>query len=218
MRPDKFEREYAIRTERFSSTTKWKLAVFDSFKYMHTFGRDFILDIGCNTGSLCYHLNKLGMVGKYVGIDVNEYALDIASKTYLEKEGRFYTPDKLNPAWFNKIDIAYLNFTLSHIEKDRELIAKLYRWLKPGGRVIIHTDNIWFSRMMTPLNIIRGYDGGDPTILRQYSIKSLKDLVTEEGFSVYTSEYIGEELPYLPMKQFRSWIRLVVEKPNAKGT
>lgn len=98
-----------------------------------------ILDVGCGDG---FHLNLLRKYGKQSwileGIDMDKRAIDMAEKSGLKVHQGTVESIDLPP---NSYDMAFTIQTIEHVEKPDEVLKGIYRLLKPGGRLVIVTDN-----------------------------------------------------------------------------
>ncbi len=91
------------------------------------------IDLGCGTGAYTLWLNDVGT--HVTGVDVSRRMLEVA--------GRKCGGVPLIQADLRKLpfpdgtfDIALCNLALEFIEKPAEVMAEIYRILKPGGRLI----------------------------------------------------------------------------------
>ena len=98
-----------------------------------------ILDVGCGDGSLLFRYFK--QVPKdFHGV---EGAPEL--KAAAEKRGLKMTSFDLNGRWpyaDNQFDVVFSNQVIEHIHNCRLFAAEAYRVLKPGGTVIIATENL----------------------------------------------------------------------------
>lgn len=98
-----------------------------------------ILDVGCGDG---FHLKLLREYGAKTwtleGVDVDERAVRMAEKSGLKIHAG--SVEELNLPE-NSYDLALMIQTIEHLEKPVEILAAVKRVLKPGGRLMIVTDN-----------------------------------------------------------------------------
>ena len=98
-----------------------------------------ILDVGCGDG---FHLNLLRKYGKkswtLAGIDMDKRAIEMAEKSGLVVHQGSVESIDLPP---NTYDLAFTIQTIEHVEKPDEVLKGIYKLLKPGGRLVIVTDN-----------------------------------------------------------------------------
>lgn len=99
-----------------------------------------ILDVGCGDG---FHLNLLKQYGKkdwrLDGIDIDKRAVEMALNRKLNV--RLGTIDDIKNERENSYDFAFTIQTIEHIEKPFEFLSAIEKVLKPGGKLIVVTDN-----------------------------------------------------------------------------
>lgn len=98
-----------------------------------------IIDIGCGDG---FHLELLRDFGKkswtLEGVDADARAVSLAKKKGLNVyQGMLENLDLAQDSY----DLAILIQTIEHIASPPELLADVRKLLRPGGRVVIVTDN-----------------------------------------------------------------------------
>jgi SAM-dependent methyltransferase len=98
-----------------------------------------ILDVGCGDG---FHLRLLREIGngKWTlnGIDLDERAVEVARRSGLDvRLGNAADTDLPRDAF----DLALMIQTIEHVERPVEVLASVRTLLRPGGRLIIITDN-----------------------------------------------------------------------------
>jgi 2-polyprenyl-3-methyl-5-hydroxy-6-metoxy-1,4-benzoquinol methylase len=98
-----------------------------------------ILDVGCGDG---FHLNLLKEYGnknwKLEGIDLDKRAVDAANKSGLKVHLGSVEEMQLTP---DSYDLVFMIQTIEHVEKPLGVISAIYKLLKPGGKLVIVTDN-----------------------------------------------------------------------------
>ena len=98
-----------------------------------------ILDVGCGDGELLFKYLKQPP-REFYGV---EGAPDL--KAAAEKRGMNMTSFDLNSRWpyaDNKFDVVFSNQVIEHIHNCRLFASEAHRVLKPGGTVIIATENL----------------------------------------------------------------------------
>jgi len=98
-----------------------------------------IVDVGCGDG---FHLNLLRQYGKkswaLEGIDLDKRAIEMARKSGLVVyHGSVESIDLPQSSY----DLAFMVQTIEHVEKPDEVLRGIHRLLKPGGKLVIVTDN-----------------------------------------------------------------------------
>ena len=98
-----------------------------------------ILDVGCGDG---FHLNLLKKYGNknwtLEGIDLDKRAVDEANKSGLKVHLGSVEEMKLP---HNTYDLVFMIQTIEHVEKPLKVISSIFNLLKPGGKLVIVTDN-----------------------------------------------------------------------------
>lgn len=98
-----------------------------------------ILDVGCGDG---FHLKLLQEYGKKTwmleGVDLDARAAEMAEKAGLKVHvgtiESLHLPE-------NNYDLAIMIQTVEHVERPDEILRAVKRILKPGGKLVIVTDN-----------------------------------------------------------------------------
>ena len=100
-----------------------------------------ILDLGCGGGLTCEPLARLG--AKVTGIDFIPKNIEIAKKhSLISKLNIGYINSDLEDISFKeKYDVVLLLEVIEHLDGWKSLIKKIYKTLKPKGRLIISTIN-----------------------------------------------------------------------------
>lgn len=139
-----------------------------------------ILDVGCGDG---FHLKLLKRYGKQgwtlEGIDLDDRAVAIASRGGLT----IHQGSVEELALGSDYDLVYTIQTIEHVAQPDSFLKSIYRILKPGGRLVIVTDNtdsIDFSYFK------KSYWGGYhfPRHWNLFNPKSLTRLAEATGFQV----------------------------------
>lgn len=164
--------------------------------------RSNILDYGGGCGMLAVSLAKIGH--SVTLIDLSETAVETA-KLFAKKEGVSILAYSVKEINFQKMgqlyDMIYAKDLIEHVEDDVALIKDLYSVLKPGGKIILTTQNnrsINYCLEAGLRKILKPHTkwmGWDRTHLRFYNPKLLKSLLNEVGIREvrFNSGYI---IPY----------------------
>lgn len=157
-----------------------------------------LLDVGCGAGMFC---SLLMPFGKVTGIDIADRVLERARGRL--QNVRFITGDFLQADFREEFDLILTVEVLSHVPDQSAFLRKCWEALKPGGHLIIGTQNKYvYERMAetappSPLQIRRWVDG-----------RELRRLL-EQDFSV-------EELTSVRPDGHRGMLRLV-NSPKLNG-
>lgn len=163
-----------------------------------------ILDVGCGDG---FHLKLLQEYGNknwtLEGVDLDSRAVEIASRTGLTiHQGSIETL----PLESDHYDVVYTIQTIEHVAQPDEVFAAIARILKPGGRLVVVTDNtdsIDFGYFKS------SYWGGYhfPRHWNLFNRQSLSRLAQKTGFEVSEVKTIVS-----PVNWVYSFHNLLVDK------
>lgn len=140
-----------------------------------------ILDVGCGDG---FHLRLLREFGNkswnLEGVDLDRRAIEAAERSGSNVHFGSIESLDLKPESY---DVIYTIQTIEHVERPDEFLAAVSRLVKPGGRVVIVTDNtdsVDFGLFK------KGYWGGYhfPRHLNLFNKISLSKLAQKAGLSV----------------------------------
>ena len=174
-------------------------------------GASRILDFGCGDGSLAFRLMRDKQCSEIHALEVNkkltkrlEGKLSGVWNINIERQNEDL-PDSL-AGFFNYI---ILHDVVEHFYDPWYCLAKLRRFLAPGGRLILATPNVQFWDFAH--KILSGDFPYGPGLwhtghLRWYTVKSLIELTTVTGYAIET---IHLEIPY-------QLDRSVFEPPRAR--
>jgi len=125
-------------------STGGKQSTIDVMKRLNLKPNDYILDIGCGIGGSAIHaISNYG--AKVHGVDLSSNMLEIGR----ERAQQLLSPNDRNKVAFdlvdatqqnyaeNTYDVIYSRDALLHIHDKEQLFQKLYKWLKPGGKLLI---------------------------------------------------------------------------------
>jgi 2-polyprenyl-3-methyl-5-hydroxy-6-metoxy-1,4-benzoquinol methylase len=144
-------------------------------------GEARILDVGCGDG---FHLKLLREYGKKTwmleGVDLDQRAVQMAEKSGLRVFlGSVETLDLPH----NSYDLALMIQTIEHVEKPLDILSALHKLLRPGGKLVIVTDNT----ASLDFRLFKGsYWGGYhfPRHWNLFNPNSLTKLAQKAGFEV----------------------------------
>ncbi len=139
-----------------------------------------ILEIGSGQG---YGINIIApKANRYVAID--KFATDIKQpENAPEIEFLNINVPPLSGVADNSFDFVISFQVIEHIKKDKDLVAEVYRVLKPGGKYIVSTPNIKTSLTRNPWHI------------REYTVNEFQKLLSKsfpkvEGKGVFGNKKI----------------------------
>jgi 2-polyprenyl-3-methyl-5-hydroxy-6-metoxy-1,4-benzoquinol methylase len=98
-----------------------------------------VLDVGCAQGTLALLLAERGH--RVTAIDLRTEFLDYARSRHTHGEVRFMQCNALEEDIPGSFDLIYANQLIEHLVYPAQLLARLRRNLRPGGRLIVTTPN-----------------------------------------------------------------------------
>jgi len=111
-----------------------------------------ILDVGCGTG---HHVGSLSSKGLDVlGIDISPSMIDNAKENF--PDYKFQVADALNGSEFDPDSFTHIlcmYFTIYYFKDKTQFFNNCYKWLMPGGYLIVHlVDRDRFDPILPPGN------------------------------------------------------------------
>lgn len=174
--------DFSEKNYSFVHTVRSRLEANRLLKYCEGVPSDAkILDVGCGDG---FHLKLLKQYGPETwtleGVDLDSRAAEIASRGGLTIHQGTVEELILEP---NQYDVVYTIQTIEHVAQPDRVLAAIFRILKPGGRLVIVTDNTdsidfgYFNK-----NYWGGYHF--PRHWNLFNPRSLSRLGSKAGFKV----------------------------------
>jgi len=113
-----------------------------------------LLDLGCGPGFCTKELAYLvGQTGKVIGVDKSENYIEhlrsITDLYHLPIEGMAADFNEMNLE-DSSVDGMYCRWALAWLPKPEEVLKKVYRALKPGGKMVIHEYYDWSTHQTEP--------------------------------------------------------------------
>jgi SAM-dependent methyltransferase len=150
---------------------------------------DFVLDLGCGEGRHIIHA-YLTANAICVGVDLNLQDLKTTRTRFLpfkrEADASFYLQQvnalrlPFADASFDKIICSEV---LEHIEDYEQVLAEIYRLLKPGGQLAISVPRYWPEKICWWLS--EAYHQVEGGHLRIFNARQLQQQVESLGFNFY---------------------------------
>jgi 2-polyprenyl-3-methyl-5-hydroxy-6-metoxy-1,4-benzoquinol methylase len=141
-----------------------------------------VIDVGCGAGPGLRYLAARGAL--VLGLDHSHYALQAAQ--HLAPAAGVALADGTAglPCADSSADLLLLSELVEHVPDALPLLRECYRVLRPGGRVVVTTPNLWDSRRVgAPLagKTWSGYT--DPTHVNLYTPTRLARELRAAGFT-----------------------------------
>jgi len=125
---------YGSFTEQFFEN------IFNSFKkYIHGIESGKMLDVGCAFGLM---LEKFPKSFDKFGIDVSEYAIQVAKEKFPDDKFFACEAEKDLPFPEDYFDIVLCNDVFEHLESPGKAIKNIHRVMKKGGLLLATTPNL----------------------------------------------------------------------------
>lgn len=175
-----------------------------------------VLDVGCSTGILIFHLRELGY--DVSGCDINEGALTVAEANGLNVykgtlESSIYEP--------MSSDVINMGDVIEHVYSPSKILNAAQRILKPKGVLIIRTPNASCSFATSTLTFakITGFPwlhSEAPYHLFEFTPNSIRELLTRNGFEILTMKFSGKT-PFFYSVGGTGFFDKLKQKLKAKG-
>ncbi len=172
-----------------------------------TDGKNRVFDLGCGMGAVGRKLLESGKATEVLGAELFEDAAREAAKVY--RHVHVGNVETIDFPYDQEFDFVICGDVLEHLQNPYSMVAKIYRWLKPGGRIICSLPNIRNWRVLKDLVVSGRWeyeDSGimDRTHLRFFTRKTSIQMLREAGFSIE----INRMLIYGPKKNFCNRVTL----------
>jgi ubiquinone/menaquinone biosynthesis C-methylase UbiE len=97
-----------------------------------------VLDVACNEGKLVEYLSANT---SYIGIDINERAIDQARQRYPTRTFLSADLTQAPPLYDKQFDAIFMLAFLEHVADPAKLLISVKRYLNPTGQIIITTPS-----------------------------------------------------------------------------
>ena len=160
--------------------------------------QDVVLDLGCGNGQNTLKASKF--VKKIVGIDYDEFSLNIVEKTAKRKNTSF---KKLNleeklPFKNNTYDKVIFLDVLEHLNKRDQIMRGIKRVLKKNGLLFISVPNSGTSWKKLQREVgINSYSDPDHKI--EYSENQIRNFLKNNNLDVISFKYGKYDTPLRPI-------------------
>lgn len=161
-----------------------------------------ILDVGCGIGQLLKKFYQLGF-SNLTGIDPF-----IEKDIYYNDHFRVLKKDVFEVD--ETYDVIMLHHSLEHMPNQADILKRLYELLNPNGKLLIR-----IPVMSAPLFKKYGTNLVNLDAPRHFfihSVKSIKTLLAETGFSVYATIFDGVLFDIIASEQYKNDISIYDER------
>jgi 2-polyprenyl-3-methyl-5-hydroxy-6-metoxy-1,4-benzoquinol methylase len=107
-----------------------------------------ILDVGCAQGTLALLLAEMGH--RVTAVDIRPQFIEYAKTRYTEGDITFVEGNVLETDIHGEYDLIFANQIIEHVVYPVEMLVRLKRLLRPGGRVVTATPNGEYVRSNLP--------------------------------------------------------------------
>ncbi|MFC1617868.1 SAM-dependent methyltransferase [Patescibacteria group bacterium] len=156
---------------------------------------DRVLDVGCGWGGPLLFLAKQKPEAHFIGIDLlAEHISKAVAARNSESNVYFICRDFLQMGnWENRFDLILCTDTLCHIDPKYHFINKIFRFLKPGGKIVLFDWVLRGDCEEYPLAFVQP----NPA-LRFSNFMDYHSIVTDNGFQqIEVIDDTGRVLHYL---------------------
>lgn len=110
-------------------------------KYLDLKTGERVLDVGCGIGGGAFHMAKTYGVNVY-GVDLSSNMITIALEKQMQEQLAnkiCFEMSDITGANYpeSSFDVIYSRDTILHIDDKRTLFSRFWKWLRPGGRLLI---------------------------------------------------------------------------------
>ena len=151
-----------------------------------------VLDVGCGTGSLLADLARSGATS-LAGVDLAPKILEVAreklSAAGAEADLRVADAEEPLPWASESFDVATLTGALHHFYRPHDVLAEIYRVIRPGGRLLL-VDPCFFTPLRQLFNLylrVLPHDGD----YHFYSAAQAGRLLAAQGFDCSEPSRVG---------------------------
>jgi ubiquinone/menaquinone biosynthesis C-methylase UbiE len=142
-----------------------------------------LLDVGCATGGLLREARARGW--DVAGVEINQASVEMARTTY----GLTVRAGTLEQARWpdNSFDVVTMIHTIEHVYHPSQVVAEVYRILKPGGLFYCQTPDFhhYATRLAQQFGFMKDTDPIDPTgHPYHFTPRTLATLVERQRFWV----------------------------------
>ena len=179
----------------------------------HAGAKDTVLDIGC--GRTAPQLSALkGLAGHLIGIDLVEFSVSDQDLRLINT-----SVGQMGALESASVDLSYSRSVMEHVEDVDRAYAEIARVLKPGGRYIFLTPNLWdYASLIAHVApnsvhpaIVKYVEGRKeedtfPTHYKSNTRGSVERLAARYGFQVEEFRYLGQYPNYLVFSRPLFWL------------
>jgi SAM-dependent methyltransferase len=164
-----------------------------------------VLEVGCGTGVVLAHLQRLFPAGRVVGMDLFEEGLNFARRRF---QGTLIRGDIFETSFAQPFDLIGAFDVIEHLDEDENLLNRFWQLLRPGGHLILTVPahlSLW-----SYFDEVAGHR-------RRYSPLELKRKLARAGFTgLFVTQFMGALFPAMWLKRRCLGDRTKLSRANAE--
>lgn len=173
---------FAAQIRKSDAKIAWQYGRIFDLAGVRNFDRLSVLDVGCGAGPGLRYLAGHGAL--VLGLDHSRYALKTALELSPSAGVALNDSSRGLPCASQSVGLVLLSELVEHVEDARPLYAECYRVLRPGGRIVVTTPNLWdVRRVLSPLRGRKWSGDMDSTHVNLYTPTRLAAELRQAGFA-----------------------------------
>lgn len=188
--------------ERFYRDEEHPYRIFQAEVTRHLLSTATLLDAGC--GRTAPVLARFrGRAARLIGVDVVDFRSDA-------QDLELHRADLASmPIESDAVDVVMARSVMEHVTQPREVYAEVYRVLRPGGRFIFLTANLWDYASLVAKAVPNRFHPGIvartegrheedvfPTAYRTNTRAAVQRWASQSGFGIEDFHYLGQYPSY----------------------
>lgn len=173
-------------------TTPWRIQALRSVLPQ---GQPAVLDVGCGDGCILRALSP--RVGRAVGVDISEAALEVArSSSGADIEFVQGDAEEGLPFDSDSFDVVFSGDVIEHLFDSASFLREMHRVLKPNGVLALTTPyhGLIKSLVICSFYFDKHFDPRSAHV-RFFTVRSLRDLLSKCGFEQTCAKLFGRHWP-----------------------
>jgi SAM-dependent methyltransferase len=160
-------------------------------------GRRRLMELGCGNGALAAQLQELGF--EVIGVEPSVSGVEIARRSFPKVSFHVGSSEDDLPGRFGTFPAVVSLEVVEHVFLPRRFAASVYSLLEPGGTAILSTPyhGYWKNLLLALSGKLDGHFTAlwDYGHIKFWSIKTMRALLTEAGFTDITFYRVGRVAP-----------------------
>lgn len=200
-------------------------------------GNEIILDVGCGEGKLTEIISEKLTSGSITGIDTDEYMIEYAKKHHLKPNIRYEVQDVHQITKEDTYDLITIFSAFHFFKNPNDVIYKLAKSLKKGGRIYIatypaespdwiyyktalesnikwltHLEDSTYDSIFSKENFFHSAKKNQLIIIKS-EIENKNFICKDiDEFKAFVKGWIGWFVPKMPECEINSYIETIVEQ------